>query len=589
MTALEPGGADPSRRAVFEGLAALTRSRLATSHAVISSDALERPCWGGADDRAVPAELTAALAELVTGPVARTGRPVQLAGPANAAPFAAAAAEPVFDADGQLVGILSVLDQQPRNWTPGELATLRGLADQVGAELGLDQTLSQLRLATAKLGLLAEANHRLADTLNVEKTVGELARLVVPVLGDWCMVSAVDDDGRLQDLGWWHGTEDGRSLVHEFISDRLAVLSQDSPTYRVFREGKPFVLPAGALAAGLRTLSTPRSQAVWQRLAPESYAVFPMVAGPRINGVLCIVRGSDRPPMSDFALEVAEGIASRAGLALENARLFQSQRLLNDKLSQANSRLLASSRHDRVVSRALQDAMLPSVSAGTGDLQVCARYRTADGEDQVGGDFYDAINARSGGTTVVIGDVSGHDIAAAAVMGRITPVLRSFVWDRPDESPAELLERLDRAMTALDVAKLTTTALFHLDQPVGGDYLAGRRSEWSNAGHLPPLLITADGASFLGQQPDPPLGITARAARRDFQLLLPAGSTLLLYTDGLVESRQRDLDAGLQQLRAFVSEQAALPLAELLDATLQEMVPGEFGDDVALVGVRLRG
>ena len=493
----------------------------------------------------------------------------------------------VAGSDGEPLATLTVVDDGVGGWSERDTVVMRVLADAIGREILQLRAMALTRLANAKLKLLADASHQLAGSLDVEDSVGRLARLVVPLLGDWCVISVVDADGRLRDLGWWHDSADGRRLVAEFTAERLTDLDPRSPTIRALTERRSTVLDSGALEAGLATLASDRARDIWRRLSPGSYGVFPMTAGTATIGVLAIMRQADRPPMTPIAHEVAAGIADLAGAALENARLYAVQRVTAEELSAANARLLATTQHDRVVARALQDALLPRISSSS-DLDIQARYRTADGEDQVGGDFYDAIDSQTAGTTLIIGDVSGHDIAAAAVMGRVTNMLRAFVWDRPDESPAELLERLDHAMTALGVDRLATVALLHLERPVGALQTEGRRAEWSNAGHLPPLLIDADSnVRLLGPEPDCPLGINYRGERRDYESWLPIGSTLLLYTDGLVENRDRDLDRGLAQLSDFVRSNSTLPLEALLDAVLAEMVGSTPTDDVAVVGVRV--
>lgn len=240
---------------------------------------------------------------------------------------------------------------------------------------------------------------------------------------------------------------------------------------------------------------------------------------------------------------------------------------------------------ERGISRILQDAMLTRLPEPD-HLQLQARYRPAAQDVAVGGDWYDAVLDANGATTVIIGDVAGHDTNAAAAMGQVRGVLRAYVWDR-DEDPATTVSRLDRALPGLQLDVLATLVCGRIEQ-VEADRVRGlRHLRWTNAGHLPPLLhVPGVGVRVLHSEPDLLVGLDPQTPRTSHAVELPPGSTLLLYTDGLVERRGAVLDDGIARLQDARAWEAGKDLGELLDELLDELADGDAEDDIAVLGVR---
>jgi PAS domain S-box-containing protein len=249
------------------------------------------------------------------------------------------------------------------------------------------------------------------------------------------------------------------------------------------------------------------------------------------------------------------------------------------------ARLSRAAEAQRQLSDRLQQALL-TPPPEPDHLHVAVRYQPAEHEAQVGGDWYDAFLQPDGATMLVIGDVVGHGSAAAAAMGQLRGLLRALAWD-DDSPPAATLTRAEQAAVGLTVSSLATAILArverHPDIPV-----AGRRIlRWSNAGHVPPLLLAPDGSTTLLQtRPDLMLGVDPDAPRTDHAVDLHDRHTLLLVTDGLVERRGSDLDQGMDRLREAVRDLGEVPLEELLDTVLARLVPKAGEDDVAIVAVR---
>jgi serine phosphatase RsbU (regulator of sigma subunit) len=205
---------------------------------------------------------------------------------------------------------------------------------------------------------------------------------------------------------------------------------------------------------------------------------------------------------------------------------------------------------------------------------------------RVGGDWYDAFPQRDGRAVLVIGDVVGHDTVAAAVMGQLRGLLRGIAH-YSGAGPAEVLRGLDEAIADMHTDTLATAAVARLE-PIGDD--GSCRLRWANAGHPPPIVLGPDGAATVlgGPVGDLMLGVDCTAERPESVVDIPAGSTVLLYTDGLIERRGSSIDDGMDRLVVHLGELARTPLEEFCDALLDRMVQGTPQDDVAIVAVRLR-
>ena len=248
-------------------------------------------------------------------------------------------------------------------------------------------------------------------------------------------------------------------------------------------------------------------------------------------------------------------------------------------------RLTVRAAQERALSDRLQQALL-TPPPEPDHLEVAVRYQPAAHEAHVGGDWYDAFMQPDGATVLVIGDVVGHDSRAAAAMGQLRGLLRALVYDN-DEPLADTLCRVERAAQGLAVTTLATALVARVEREPDVPVTGPRTLRWTNAGHPPPVLLAADGSTtVLDTPPDLMLGVDPDTARREHTVPLHDGATLVLFTDGLVERRDSDLDQGLDRLRTALTELAGRPLDELCDALIARLVPGPRADDIALVAVR---
>ncbi|MGZ4595239.1 MAG: SpoIIE family protein phosphatase, partial [Actinomycetes bacterium] len=261
-----------------------------------------------------------------------------------------------------------------------------------------------------------------------------------------------------------------------------------------------------------------------------------------------------------------------------------------DEVSQLRTHLLealyARSRSIVRAAETLQRSLLTDPDDG-GVVETAVRYVPAAREAQVGGDWYDVFPQPDGSTVLVIGDVAGHDTAATACMAQLRGLLRGIAYDSAD-SPGGVLRRLDAAIEGLRFGVMATVLVARLEQTHAERAAGGTRMRWSSAGHPPPLLATADGdvTVLATARADLLLGVDATAPRAEAEMLLPRGSTVLLYTDGLVERRDQVIDDGIDRLVTALGELSGGPLAEVCDALLTRLVPARGEDDVALIAVR---
>ncbi|NHC46710.1 SpoIIE family protein phosphatase [Motilibacter sp. K478] len=432
----------------------------------------------------------------------------------------------------------------------------------------------QAHRAAVRAELLGEVTAELAETLDPEQAVARLAELVVPALADWCLVTLVDDDEHagarrgLRDVGWAHVDPSLEPLVARYAGLRLEALLDNSFVHRALRTGRPIGAATGAAAAIRRVLRPGEAYELLGELAPESFTVLPLRGRGRTVGLLSLFNGAARGRFAPDDLATAGEVAGRAGLALDNARLYRQQRRVAEEL---------------------QRAML-TAPPEPDHMQVVVRYSPAAEATQVGGDWYDAFVQPDGATVLVIGDVIGHDVVAAAAMGQVRGIVRT-VGAEGSDSPAEILRRADRVMHTLQVGTTATAVVARLEQTADERARGVSRLRWSNAGHPPPMVVNPDGTvvPLVGLEADLLLGIMPDAQRVESEVTVDRGSTVLLYTDGLVERRGQSLDAGLVQLRDTLAALAAegVGLDELCDRALARMLPRQPEDDVALVAVRL--
>ena len=469
------------------------------------------------------------------------------------------AAEPrtLEDENGQALEVTAV----PSRLEDGQDAVLILVQDVTGrlqAERGRD------RLA-AQVGLFARVSEVMAGSLEPQAALRRLAEVVVPTLGDW--VSLVLFDGRGHPLeGAIHHRDPRLEPLAEAAGALLPeALSAESPGRRI-AAGEPYVRIPHVTEERLAGIITePEVRRLLRQLGLRHLLAVPLPGREGPLGAMVLVNGPRSPRFSDQDLAVALEVGRRAGVALQTADLFAQQRDLAAELQRSM----------------LTDPPEPD------HMQIAVRYIAAAQEAQVGGDWYDAFMQADGATVVSIGDVIGHDTRAAAAMGQVRGLLRGIGFTT-GSGPAEILRRLDAAIEGLAVNTTATAFVARIERPDGSlDDPAVLR--WSNAGHPPPVLIPYGGVpqALVAERTDLLLGVLPDTERREHTAPLGPGCTLLLYTDGLVERRGQSIDTGIELLLDILESLCHLPLENLCDRLLAELLPVDAEDDAALLAVRL--
>jgi phosphoserine phosphatase RsbU/P len=415
-----------------------------------------------------------------------------------------------------------------------------------------------------RLRFLAEVSEAMIATLDTGESATQLAELAVTRLCDWAVVALIGEDGAPGEEASAHRDPARRADLDTYLRGRRPDTGDDVAMLDALRSGAPVQVNPIREHLVAPSLRTEEVRTAWRRLASTSTLIVPLRARGETFGALALVNSGVRPAHTDVEIATAVEVARRGALALDNARLYGRQLR---------------------VAETLQHSLL-TPPPQPDDLQIAVRYRPAAAYQQVGGDWYDAFIQPDGATLLVIGDVVGHDVDAAAAMGQIRSILRGIAYDRP-ETPAQVLTRVDAVLTGLRIDTLATALVARLEQPADLAARGLRRLRWSSAGHLPPLLLCPDGSLRpLDTRPERLLGAEFPRPRTDHEALLRPGDTVLLYTDGLVEHGRTGIDEGITRLSGQLAELVDVPLEKLCDQLLDRIVPGRADDDIAVLAVR---
>jgi PAS domain S-box-containing protein len=430
----------------------------------------------------------------------------------------------------------------------------------VGTSSDIEQEWQEERRRT----LLDRAAAATADIAGLDEMLTLLSDVIVPTVADGCglyLLPEFDDQSiplpivAERIISFTHNSRlppEPPPGMERFDQDCAFVeaIRTRRPVHHVFPPGDP---PPNAAPTGAEDWFVAGQV--------NSMAIIPVIVDGTVAAVLDAVVCGSREPISPCDIDLLSRMLAHAHAHLSNAMRFQ---------------------RTQRVALALQNCLLPDPPEVTG-LEIVARYRPSARAVEIGGDWYDSFLLPDGATILTIGDVAGHDLTAAVTMSQLRNMLRGLAMDRR-EPPGDILRRLDFATESLYPDGTATCILARLE---GSAERGHRRLDYSVAGHPPPLLITHEGeASFLPDDGDPLLGIVCDRPRSSVVAHLPPRSTLLLYTDGLIELPGEHLDRGLERLRWNAASLAGAPLDVFCDRLLARM-PTARKDDIAVIAVRL--
>jgi PAS domain S-box-containing protein len=432
-----------------------------------------------------------------------------------------------------------------------ETASMRELAEARTQELRLVRDAE--RRATERLRSLAVVGSELGDAHTVEDLTDIVINRGVPVLG-------ADGGGIAVRTG------SGLSLaVSDRLGDRGTVvydrlpLDSPLPPAHVVRTGRPLVLPDRRAGLAL----TPEMAQVYEQTGRLAWAVAPLVLGRQVLGSLAVSWAQERRIGAD-EVGLIQAFAAQCAQALARIQVSVAEREATLEVQRVNE--------------SLQRSLL--TRPPTPDcLEIAVRYLPAVRDAQVGGDWYDAFQLADGTTLVSVGDVAGHTGHAAATMAQLRNLLRGLAMESGDGA-ASLLTRLDRAVARLGLNALATAVVALVRTLPGG----ACEVRWASAGHLPPMVRRPDGrVRVLDGDQDLLLGLDAAVPRQERVVHLPVGSTLLLYTDGLVERRGESLDDGCDRLASALATAGSAAPEEVCDRLLGAVLEQAPDDDVAML------
>jgi PAS domain S-box-containing protein len=428
------------------------------------------------------------------------------------------------------------------------------------------QAVRSLRRAHARLDLLERAASQIGTTLDIHRTAGELADLAVPELADHITIDLFDQvlqgENPRQDLRTDSGVLRLRRVVRDAASgarvnfeagDLITAPVTGSAASAVWR-GKPVLVRNPAEMTGQVPYTPGHAQALVAR-GVHTLIVVPLTARGVTLGVALLGRAEHPEPYDEADVRLVSDLASRAAVHIDNARLYTRE-------------------HNTAVT--LQRSLLPRDIPPVAGLQIAYRYQPASQAAQIGGDWFDVIALNDGQTALVVGDVTGHSIHAAAIMGQLRTTTAALA--RLGRPPEEIMQQLSEVVAGHG-DEIGATCLYAVYDP------ASRRCRLTSAGHPPPALRHPGGTvEFLGVPGGVMLGV-GQARYPATEIRLPAGSVLALYTDGLVEQPGQDIGTGMSRLARALTASPARSLERLCDSVIPS--PGARArDDIALLLAR---
>jgi serine phosphatase RsbU (regulator of sigma subunit)/anti-sigma regulatory factor (Ser/Thr protein kinase) len=447
-------------------------------------------------------------------------------------------------------------------------------AESPEVEHSRDAATHDARPQTDRLRYLDVATRQIARGMDLDETLLELRRAAVPAFADAIVIHlhdplpvgdeqpatpvalklhSIDIAPEARDADWSRMPLLGSLLTCPDVAELTELLRVGRPTFG----DAPGIAPALAELLGPMA-SDPGTLPPGRRLI-----IAPLHGRHRVLGTVVLLRRPDRPAFTGDDLLVASQLATHTALGVQKAVMYG---------------------HEASVTDTLQRTMLPSSLPEPTGVQLASRYLPASETAQVGGDWYDAIPLPGNRVALIVGDVMGHSMTSAAIMGQLRTIVQTLAG--LDLPPDEVLHHLDEQAQRLGSEHIAT-CLYAVYDPISHRLLV------ANAGHPPAVLLHPDGrGEVLHVPPGAPIGVGG-VAFESVEMPAPTGATLLLYTDGLVESRGTDVWTGIESLRGRLQTAAqrlvSAPLELLCDQVLDALGPGDRDDDIALLTARFDG
>lgn len=467
--------------------------------------------------------------------------------------------------DGHRVPVLvgaAVVSRRPLRWVTYVVdLSARQRAEQERTELLVRERAarSEAGQARERLRFLMQGGALAAATGDRDQFLQQVTQLVVPGVADYCLVYLPAGDGRLQAVAVTH-RDPARAAMLGRLRDVPIPVTGPLLAQIAYTSGQTQLVKDIRTELARWAQTEPVAARVLRQVRPASAIAVPLTAAGQRAGVMVLGRGTGRARFVSSDLEIIQELAHCLATGLAAANTFAVE---------------------HTIAETLQRSLLPASLPEFPGVDIAVRYLPATAGADIGGDWYDAFTAGGDRLGLVIGDVVGHSIASASIMGQIRNILRAYAIQEP--SPSRVLRRTNAAMARLLPTALATVACAVLDPATG-------ELRYASAGHPPPLLTSTEGTRYLDDAGGMMLGVDPQVSYRSGHCRLPPGAGLLFYTDGLVESRERDLIAGLATLASALTGQAG-HTAEEVCACAQNTLPGTGTrqDDVCLLAIARQG
>ena len=476
----------------------------------------------------------------------------------------AAAASIPLDVGGRAIGGLTLSFDHPREFTSDDIGFMLGAARQGAQALERARSEEVRRLAEERLALLARAGGLLAESLDYPKTLSAVVNLAVPRFADWATVEILEPGGSINTLAVAHVDPAKVAIAQDLRRKRPPDLSAPTGLGHVIRTGEPEMVPE-ITDEMIAAIDDPEVEQLVRELQLNSAMIVPLSARGRTLGAMTYVWAESGRTYTSSDLALAQTLAARVALVIDNARLYRDR--------------------DHIA-RTLQHSLLPPEPPTIDGLDLAARYRPAGEGIEAGGDFYDAFDIGDGEWTIALGDVVGKGPDAAALMGMVRHTIRAAAIR--ERAPARVLATVNAAVRRQTTEEQFCTAVAARLRPAADQVLA-----WvCVAGHPPPAILRADGSVRWIEGSGALLGVFEEAELSDQEIRLAPGDTLVLYTDGVTEERGDQGIFGEHGLAAVLEGAAGASASEIVDRIERAVLAhgsGEPRDDIAILVVRATG
>lgn len=443
-----------------------------------------------------------------------------------------------------------------QHWNLLKAAPVLDETGEVEATIMIIEDVTEQKRAERQAVFLAQASAVLASSLDYEQTLRHVAELAVPDIADWCAVDLVDDDGDRHQVAVAHKDPEMLRRAEQLRQYGPERLDPEQGLGRVLHTGEPLLYPQISDAMLVQAAVDDRHLKLLRAAGMRSAAIVPMRTGNRTLGALTLVNAESGRALDHFDLELGGQVAARAAVAIENARLYSERSL---------------------IAQTLQQSLLPEQLPELPAYELASVYIPAFESTDVGGDFYDVWRV-AGGWMIVIGDVTGKGIQAAALTSLVRHTMRTA--SEFESSPAKLLARVDRTLHGQLSVSVCTALCIHLEQ---------NRARLAVGGHPLPVALTREGVVEVGEY-GPLLGGFPNATWEDTVFEIEPDSTIVMYTDGVTDAVGEDgTRYGSQRLHETLRPcrgGSAADVITSLTTDLEAFQSGRHADDTAALVLR---